>query len=234
MMEIKAERRASASAVGLAHADKQIDSLFEKHLPAVSILVPTLSSLLTFPPQIPHIFFVPTNNPYLPTFPHENRNIPFERCEIPKLQYMTLISNGDRGVGASKGASDWEEEVYGKSPLSAAGHSSTSTPNPVRDPKKPSQKISFGDYKNYKQTGVKPSPRPCTATPEQKTTQDAPGHARNTGAVSATTPMGRVLSSDGGDRKSVVAKVNSTTVEKASIKDHERLVLLCYYIFMCY
>ena len=135
---------------------------------------------------------------------------------------MTLISNGDRGVGASKGASDWEEEVYGKSPLSAAGHSSTSTPNAVRDLKKPSQKISFGDYKNYKQTGVKPSPRPYTATPEQKARQDAPGHSRNISTVSAITPMGHIPSSDGGDIKPVAAKVNSFTAEKVPAKDNER------------
>lgn len=141
---------------------------------------------------------------------------------------MTLISNGDREVGASKGASDWMDEIYGRSPLSAAGHSSTSTPNPVRDPKKPSQKISFGDYKNYKQTGVKPSPRPYTATPEQKARHDAPGHSRNTSTVSAVTSMGRVPSSDGGDQKLAAPKVNSLTAEKAPAKDHERLVLLCH------
>ena len=136
---------------------------------------------------------------------------------------MTLISNGDRGVGASKGASDWEDEVYGKSPLSATGHSSTSTPNPVRDLKKPSQKISFGDYKNFKQTGVKPSPRPYTATPEQKA-RDAPGHSRNTSAVSAITPMGRVTSSEGGDFKPAATKihVNPVTAEKTVVKDVER------------
>ena len=131
---------------------------------------------------------------------------------------MTLISNGDRGVGASKGASDWEDEIYGKSPLSTAGRSSTSTP---RDPKKPSQKISFGDYKNYKQTGIKPSPRPYTATPELKARQDAPGHTRNTSAVSASTPMSRLPSSEGGDHKPVVAQVNSLRVENTSVSDHD-------------
>ena len=145
---------------------------------------------------------------------------------------MTLISNGDRGVGASKGASDWEDEVYGKSPLSAAGHSSTSTPNPVRDLKKPSQKISFGDYKNFKQTGVKPSPIPYTATPEQKA-KDAPGHSRNTSGVSAITPMGRVPSSEGGDFKPAVAKVhvNLVTAEKTAVKDVERY-LCCTVILL--
>jgi hypothetical protein len=134
---------------------------------------------------------------------------------------MTLISNGDRGVGASKGASDWEDEVYGKSPSSAAGPSSTSTPNPVRDQKKPSQKISFGNYKNFKQTGVKPSPRPYT--PEQKARQDALGHSRNTSAVPAITPMGRVLSSERGDlRPAAKVHVNSVTVEKVPMKDNER------------
>ena len=134
---------------------------------------------------------------------------------------MTLISNGDRGVGASKGASDWEDEVYGRSPLSAAGHSTTSTPNPARDLKKPSQKISFGDYKNFKQTGVKPSPRPYTATPEQKTRQDAPGHSRNTSAVSAVTPMDLLPLSEGAD---------SVTFEKQKslgLIEPERYVNLC-------
>ena len=138
---------------------------------------------------------------------------------------MTLISSGDRGVGSSKGASDWEDEIYGKSPLSAAGHSSTSTPNPVRDLKKPSQKISFGDYKNFKQTGVKPSPRPFTATPEQKVRQDAPGHSKNTSAVSAITPLSRAASFEGGEFKPAAVHVNSVIVEKERklpSKDSER------------
>ena len=126
---------------------------------------------------------------------------------------MTLISNGDRGVGASKGASDWEDEIYGKSPLSATGQSSTSTP---RDPKKPSQKISFGDYKNFKQTGVKPLPRPNVATPEAKP-RDVQGHSRNTSAVSGVPPMGPVPSPNGTDFK--VANVNSIIIEKVLAKD---------------
>jgi hypothetical protein len=144
---------------------------------------------------------------------------------------MTLISNGDRGVGASRGASDWEDEIYGKSPLSAAAHSSTSTPNPARDPKKPSQKISFGDYKNYKQTGVKPSPRPYTATPELRAKQDAPGHSRNASAVSAITPMDRVPSAERGDHNLAIANLNTITVEMDPIQIRERSITACRFPF---
>ena len=53
MMETKARAGASASAVALAHADKQINYLFQKHLPAVSILLPTQSSRTYLPSADP-------------------------------------------------------------------------------------------------------------------------------------------------------------------------------------
>jgi hypothetical protein len=112
------------------------------------------------------------------------------------MQYMTLVSNADRGVGYAHG--NWEESSNAKSPLSAEAPSSTSTPNPAKDSRKPAVKMSIADYKNLKTTGVKPSPRPISATPEPRSNSGAPDHksthSRNTSAVSASTPMARVPS----------------------------------------
>lgn len=106
---------------------------------------------------------------------------------------MTLITDGDRGIANAKG--NWEEEYA--APPSASVRSSTGTPNPFgsgreKDPKKASVKYSIKDYKNMKQTGVKPSPRPAAADAERK-----PGHSRNTSNVSLGTPMARGPSSEG-------------------------------------
>jgi hypothetical protein len=135
----------------------------------------------------------------MPKFPHENLNTPFEAWEVPSMQYMTLISNADRGVGYAHG--NWEDSFNTKSPLSAEVPSSTSTPNPARDSRKPAVKMSIADYKNLKTTGVKPSPRPISATPEPRSNNGAPEHksthSRNTSAMSATTPMARVPSFEG-------------------------------------
>lgn len=123
------------------------------------------------------------------------------------MQYMTLISNADRGVGYAHG--NWEETINAKSPLSAEAPSSTSTPNPPRDSRKPAVKMSIADYKNLKSTGVKPSPRPSAGTPESRpgadTAERSLTHSRNTSAVSVNTPMARVLSFEGGDQRQKVA-----------------------------
>lgn len=222
------------SASGLALADNKIRSLFKQHLPAVCSLAGLCStlSLLTFPLQIPHLFFVPVPKKFefRSQFPHENLNTPFEPCEIPALQYMTLVSDGIRGIGATTGWSDWEEQIYPITPLSEADPSCTSTPIPVKDlNKKRSQKISFGDYKNFKQTGVKPSPKPNPETSESRAGQDIgddkPGHSRNTSAVSGITYMDRGSSFEGGDHKqsgAAIISVNSVTVEFAPVKEVER------------
>jgi hypothetical protein len=140
----------------------------------------------------------------MPVFPHENHNTPFEQWEVMQMQYMTLISNADRGVGYAHG--NWEESINAKSPSSAELPSSTSTPNPLRDSKKPpAVKMSIADYKSLKTTGVKPSPRPSAATPESRPGADTAdrnlGHSRNTSAVSVNTPMARVPSFEGGDQR---------------------------------
>jgi len=117
------------------------------------------------------------------------------------LQYMTLITEGDRGVGFARG--NWQEDINAKSPFSAEAQSSVTTPNPVKDSRKPpAVKISIADYKNFKTTGVKPSPRASAATPESRPrneTTDKATHSRNASAVSVT-PMVRVPSIEGDQR----------------------------------
>jgi hypothetical protein len=139
--------------------------------------------------QIPHLLSVPTNNPYMPNFPYEHKNIPFTRREE---QYVTLISTGDRGVGHT--AANWQDDTNSSPPLSAGAQSSSGTPSTHRDPKKPAVKISLSDYKNKKTTGMK-SP---IETPEAKISSNAakynPGHARNTSSTSIDTPMARIPS----------------------------------------
>ena len=147
---------------------------------------------------------------------------------------MTFLSNGDRGVGVAQG--NWLEEVQnGKSPWSAGARSSTTTPNPFKDSKKPALKMSIADYKNLKQSGVKPSPRPAaSATPE---TRPKLGHSRNTSAISTGTPMARVPSLEGGEVKlnGVGAKVDMGKVDhKAPVKQLERCVhILCFFHITC-
>ena len=119
------------------------------------------------------------------------------------LQYMTLISNGDRGVGHT--AANWQDDMDSSPPLSAGAQSSSGTPNASRDPKKPALKMSIADYKNRKTTGVKVLPGPASATPESKRGPDVSeyqaGHARNTSSTSIGTPMARVPSLEGDHRR---------------------------------
>lgn len=110
---------------------------------------------------------------------------------------MTLISNADRGVGYAHG--NWADAINAKSPGNTEAPSNTSTPNPVRDARKPAVKMSIADYKSLKSSGVKPSPRILAATPESRPRTEA-GHSRNTSAASVSTPMGRVPS-EGRDQR---------------------------------
>lgn len=146
-------------------------------------------STLAYPPhQVPHLLSISTDYPYRPEFPHENQNTPFAWWEVKALQYMTLVSDGERGIAMAKG--NWEDEYTG--PPNASVHSNAATPNSVRDAKKPSVKYSIKDYKNMKQTGVKPSPKPVAADAERKS-----GHSRNISNMSLDTPMARASSSEG-------------------------------------
>jgi hypothetical protein len=131
---------------------------------------------------------------------------------------MTMISDGDRGVASAKG--DWHDEIYNQSPGSADARSSTTTPNPAKELKKVANKMSFSDYKNLKEKGIKPSPRPVAADVERKT-----GHSRNTSAVTAGTPMSRMSSLEGPvqvKQNGAGALVNSLSVEKTSSKGNEK------------
>lgn len=134
------------------------------------------------------------------------------------LQYMTLISSGDRGVGHT--AANWQDDMNASPPPSAGAHSSSGTPNAVRDPKKPAVKMSIADYKNMKTTGLKPPPGAPTATPESKRGSDAteyrPGHTRNTSSTSVDTPMARISSLEG-DRRRNGADVPVKAERKAPI-----------------
>lgn len=207
-----------ASATGLSGADKQIGFLSEKILPNVSPLValPYHADLL----QIPHLFSVPTKTPYQPKFAHENQNTPFEPREVMTLQYMTLISSGDRGVGHTTG--DWQDEMNSSPPMSTGAQSSAGTPNSQKDLKKPAVKMSIADYKIRKTTGLKPPPGLTTTPPDSKrgsdTAEHRPGHTRTTSTASIDTHMARVPSLDG-DHKLNGAGVQAKTSQKDTTQE---------------
>jgi hypothetical protein len=144
--------------------------------------------------------------------------MPFEPHEVKHLQYFTMISAGNRGVGVAVGASEWQDQINGKSPYSMV-RSSTTTPNPTRESRKPANKMSIADYKNMKQTGIKPSPKPVAADSVN------PGHSRNTSAVSGA-PMERVPSLEGGlgevKQVSAGASFNSVTSARPAAKETEK------------
>lgn len=121
---------------------------------------------------------------------------------------MTLVSDGERGIALAKG--DWEDEFTGP-PSNSDRRSSTTTPNSFnKDTKKPSVKYSIKDYKNMKQTGVKPSPKPMAADAERR-----PGHTRNTSGVSMDSPMSRMPSLEG---HAPEVKQNGASFSSNSIK----------------
>jgi hypothetical protein len=131
---------------------------------------------------------------------------------------MTMISDGDRGVVFAKG--DWHDEIYNQSPGSADARSSTTTPNPVKELKKVANKMSFSDYKNLKEKGIKPSPKPVAADAERK-----PGQLRNTSAVTAGTPMSRMSSLDGPvqvKQNGGSASINSNSEGKVPSKENKK------------
>ncbi|TAQ84309.1 hypothetical protein B7494_g7363 [Chlorociboria aeruginascens] len=204
----------------LSTVDKQIHALVKHFLPPVSYFF-ELRTFLTS--QDPHLFSVPTRYPFQTIFPHENLNTPFEEREVKQLQYMTLISHSDRGVGHVEG--NWQESVYQISPPSTDARSNTTTPNPSRDSRKPAVKMSIADYKNLKQTGIKPSPKPPAGTPESRPRNNhpdrAPGHSRNISSIATDTPMSRVPSFEGGERKNGIG----ANLQRAPVKDHDRNAL---------
>jgi len=127
---------------------------------------------------------------------------------------MTMISDGDRGVAAARG--DWHDEIYNQaaSPGSVDARSSTTTPNPSQGLKKPPVKMSISDYKNLKEKGIRPSPRPVAADAERKM-----GHSRNTSAVTAGTPMSRMSSLEGPVKQNGVKAAVTSNSEKMPSKE---------------
>ncbi|KAL3421260.1 hypothetical protein PVAG01_07705 [Phlyctema vagabunda] len=148
-MESKKTMPAAEAKRLLSMADKQIDAIIQSHLP-----------------PSPHLLSVPTDNPYRPNFPFENTNTSaahlFESWELKKLQYMTLVSHGDRGVGLAQG--NWEDEVNPPSPQSLGLTSSTPTPNPHKQAK---VKLSVADYKKVR-NGEMAMPKASASPPETK------------------------------------------------------------------
>ncbi|KAH8590128.1 hypothetical protein B0O99DRAFT_310977 [Bisporella sp. PMI_857] len=207
----KPKSRAPVSASGLLSTDKEINVLRDKILP-----------------YTPHSLSVPTEYPFPePAYDHYKTSL-FNEYEESKLQYMTLQSNADRGIAIAQG--NWEEIIKSNSPVSAGSQTGTSTPNATRDSKTPKVKLSIADYKNFKTSGVKPSPKPSTSTTETKTgngTVDRNSmHSRNTSAVSITTPMSRVSSTEGGELRAngIGGRAKSHKTEQFSSKEEKPTV----------
>jgi hypothetical protein len=221
----KPKSRAPVSASGLLSTDKEINVLRDKILPYVQFYPRFDKAFANTTPQTPHSLSVPTEYPFPePAYDHYKTSL-FNEYEESKLQYMTLQSNADRGIAIAQG--NWEEIIKSNSPVSAGSQTGTSTPNATRDSKTPKVKLSIADYKNFKTSGVKPSPKPSTSTTETKTgngTVDRNSmHSRNTSAVSITTPMSRVSSTEGGELRAngIGGRAKSHKTEQFSSKEEK-------------
>lgn len=160
--------------------------------------------------QLPHLLHVDIKHPYNGGYPHEFEGTPFENHEVKDLQYMTMISDGCRGVADTKG--DWQDEINSRSPSVVAARSNTATPNAGREGKGPVKKISFGAYKN-KKAGITTTPQPGASDPAR------PAHSRNVSEASISTPMNRVPSFDGAaDVKTNGASLVAIATENAASK----------------
>lgn len=147
----KSSASASLISARLASASRQINVLDDQILP-----------------HTPHLLQIPSNQLPEPHYDFWKNNL-FNKTEGRKIEYLTLLSSADRGICLAQG--NWEEEEINKagSPFSTGSQTGTSTPLAVRDGKSAKVKLSIADYKNFKTTGVKPTPRPSTATLCQST-----------------------------------------------------------------
>ncbi|KAG9242713.1 hypothetical protein BJ878DRAFT_544001 [Calycina marina] len=200
---------ASVSAIlaRLASADKQINVLDDKILPIA-----------------PHLLEIPSNPLPEPHYDSWKNNL-FDKSEGRKYEYLTLQSSADRGICLAQG-NWWEEPLKAGTPGSAGSQTGTSTPQAFKETKTPKVKLSLGDYKNFKSTGVKPVPRPPTATANGKLPGDIDGrkslHSRNMSAVSVTMPMFRVSSVEGTEIRAngIETRPNSLVVNKITKRDN--------------
>lgn len=190
-------------------ADRQINVLKKKVLPYVrshSGAYPC-SPLMFL--QDPHLLKVDIKNPFNGGYPHELEHTPFARYEVKDLQYMTMISEGSRGIADAKG--NWQDEINSRSPSIQAMRSNTATPNPSRESKGPLKKISIADYKNRQKTGIKTTPQSGSA-PDNK----RPINSRTTSQILAGAPMSRGPSFESNlEMKSNGASFTSASSEKS-------------------
>lgn len=175
--------------------------------------------------QTPHLLQIPSNPLPEPHYDFWKNNL-FNKSEGRKIEYLTLLSSADRGICLAQGNCD-DETTKAGSPISTGSQTGTSTPHAVRDGKSAKVKLSIADYKNFKTTGVKPAPRPSTATPDAKVPSDTPNrksiHTRNTSAVSIDIPMSRVPSFEGGDNRPNGTSIsfNDSRPEKNTMREEK-------------
>jgi len=224
MKSKSANSSAAASLVSarLSTADRQINLLDDQILPHVRASLPRIP-LLIDALQIPHLLQIPSNTLPEPHYDFWKNNL-FDKSEGRKIEYLTLLSSADRGICLAQGTLEDEAAKVG-SPFSTGSQTGTSTPRAVRDGKGAKVKLSIADYKNFKTTGVKPAPRPSTATPEAKVPSDTPHrkptHTRNTSAVSIDASMSRVSSFEGSDIKpnGTITSSNDPRAEKTATRE---------------
>ena len=119
----------------------------------------------------------------------------------------------------------WQEEMAGTTPNSTGVQSSTGTPNP-KDAKKPSQKMSFSDYKKFKESGVTPTLKPGAPTSEPSLSQGerSMGHERSISSTSVE-KLASVAQSKG--RPEVIVNGVKSSIEpvKTAVKEQTYVML---------
>ncbi|KAH8820598.1 hypothetical protein F5884DRAFT_55988 [Xylogone sp. PMI_703] len=194
--------RVSAHPEKLESANQHIDTLIQDTLP-----------------QNPQLLTVPTTNPYLPTFPYENLKSPFDEDELRRqVQYITLLANTDRGVGFTE---EYQPDESNDTPYGRDARSSTTTPNPSKDPKKPAVKLSLADYKSVK-SGGRPTPKSESRADEDRKvepTKNVPVITKNSPPVTQKTEA-NVSASDSSERsKKHVTNLWGRPEDKGSSRD---------------
>ena len=173
---------------------------------------------------MPHLLELPQQQKnFCEQTPHE-ANIPlkfrFSTLEWENMQYMTFVNVNNRGLTTTRGA--WEDDMNSWGPAAdeadARSRSSSGTPNP-NGPKKAKTRMSFKDYKKYKETGIKPPSLPTTASPTPDI-QSASTEPNGVNATSLSTSLAQVLSAEA----KAGAKVSTDTVNVPS-QDTKRFVL---------
>lgn len=169
---------------------------------------------------------MPTTNPYLPTFPYENLESPFDEDELKRqVQYITLLANTDRGVG-------YTQDYFFDDPNDQDARSSTTTPNPSRDSKKPAVKLSLADYKSVK-SGGRPTPKRDASEPKTHMDEDKKVEAAKQTSPAKDASAGKVEKVDAG--RSVAEKAEHSKKnginwwgkpeDRSSIKEKHKYVL---------